>query len=341
MKKLLLGCLLALACVFPAFADELKLKPDHPDTYVVKKGDTLWDISNVFLQSPWHWPQIWHINPQVKDPNLIYPGDVLNLVYIDGKPQLVLKRGAGGDVKLEPEVRSIPIARAIPAIPLEAVNAFLNHGRIVAPGVLEDAPYVLMGKEGHIVTGAGDEIYGRGNFDPNNTSYGIFRKGETFVDPDTHEVLGVQALDIGQAKLLSADKDVATLALNRSTQEIRRGDRLLSEESRAINANFFPSSPKQDIKGKLIAVEGGVSQIGAMNVVVINKGAREGIEEGNLLAIYKAGEIVNDPVKNDAVKTPDFRAGLLMVFRVFDKVSYGLVLRAERPLRVQDSVRNP
>lgn len=342
MKKLLLGGLLALACVFSAFADVLALKPDHPDTYVVKKGDTLWDISNIFLQSPWLWPRIWHINPQVKDPNLIYPGDVLNLVYIDGKPQLVLSRGAsGGDVKLEPEVRSIPMARAIPAIPLEAINAFLNHGRIVAPGVLEGAPYVLIGKEGHIVAGAGDEIYGRGKFDPNNTSYGVFRKGETFVDPDTQEVLGVQALDIGLGKLLSTEKDVATLTLNRSTQEIRRSDRLLPEEERVINANFFPSAPERDIKGKLLTVEGGVTQIGAMNVVIINKGAREGIVEGNLLAIYRIGEIVTDPVNNDTVKTPDFRAGLLMVFRVFDKVSYGLVLRAERPLKVGDLVRNP
>lgn len=341
MKKLLLGGLLALSCVLSAVADVLTLKPGHPETYVVKKGDTLWDISNTFLKSPWQWPQLWNVNPQVKNPHLIYPGDVLNLVYIDGKPQLVLKRGAGGDVKLQPEVRSTPLARAIPAIPLEAVSAFLNRGRIVKPGVLEEAPYVLMGKEGHIVAGAGDEIYGRGTFDQNNTSYGIFRKGETFIDPDTSEVLGVQALDIGLAKMLSVEKDVATLSLNRSTQEIRRSDRFLPEEERTLNANFFPSAPEQDVKGRLLAVEGGVSQIGAMNVVVVSKGARDGIQEGNLLAIYKVGEQVVDPTNNDVVKTPDFRAGLLMVFRVFDKVSYGLVLRTERPLKVNDIVRNP
>lgn len=341
MKKLLLGGLLALACALSAFADVLALKSDHPETYAVKKGDTLWDISNAFLKSPWQWPQLWHVNPQVKNPHLIYPGDVLNLVYIDGKPQLVLTRGTGGDVKLEPEVRSTPLARAIPAIPLEAVNAFLNRGRIVKPGVLENAPYVLTGKEGHIVAGAGDEIYGRGSFDQSNTSYGIYRKGETFADPDTSEVLGVQALDIGLAKLLSAEKDVATFSLNRSTQEIRRSDRLLPEEERVLNANFFPSAPEQDLKGRLLAVEGGVSQIGAMNVVVISKGAREGLKEGNLLAVYKVGEQVIDPINNDVVKTPDFRAGLLMVFRVFDKVSYGLVLRTERPLKVNDIVRNP
>ena len=341
MKKLLLGCLLALVCAVPALADVLKLKPDHPDTYVVKKGDTLWDISNIFLQSPWKWPQLWHVNPQIENPNLIYPGDVLNLVYVDGKPQLVLNRGAGGDVKLEPQIRSSPISQAIPAIPLEAINAFLNRGRIVAQGVLDDAPHVLIGKEGHIVTGAGDEIYGRGEFDGVSSSYGVFRKGRTFVDPDTGEVLGVQAVDIGTAKLLAKDKDVATLSLNRSTQEVRRGDRLLPEEEHEIRANFFPSAPKQDIKGSIIAVEGGVTQIGSMSIVVINKGKREDIETGNLLAIYKSGEVVRDTLDNDVVKTPDFRAGLLMVFRVFDKVSYGLVLRAERPLKVDDHIRNP
>jgi hypothetical protein len=339
MKKMLLGGLFALAMAFMAHADVLALKGGHPDTYVVKKGDTLWDISNVFLKDPWRWPQLWHNNPQIQNPHLIYPGDTLNLIYVNGQPRLVLNRGR--DVKLEPEVRSTPLDRAIPAIPLEAINAFLNRGRVVEPGVLSDAPYVLAGKDGHIVGGAGDEIYARGSFDEQNTSYGIFRKGDVFTDPDTGEVLGIQAQDIGLGKLLSLEKDVATLSMNRSTQEVRRGDRLLPEEERRINATFFPSAPQDDIHGKLLAVEGGVNQIGFMNVVVMGKGAREGIEEGNLLAIYKTGEVVADPLNGESVKTPDFRAGLLMVFRVFDKVSYGLVLRAERPLKVGDSVRNP
>jgi nucleoid-associated protein YgaU len=340
MKRVLLGGLLALAQAFAAQAgDVLALKQGHPQTYVVKKGDTLWAISNMFLSDPWLWPEIWHINPQVENPHLIYPGDSLNLVYIDGKPQLVLSRGR--DVKLSPEVRSTPIAQAIPAIPLEAINPFLNRGRIVGAGVLESAPYVLAGKEGHIVAGAGDEIYGRGPFNPGETAFGIFRRGDTFIDPDSGEVLGIQARDIGTAKLLAHEGDVGTLALNRTTEETRRGDSLLSEEERRINASFFPSAPENDIKGYLLAVEGGVSQIGFMNVVVISKGAREGLAEGNLFAIYKTGETVRDPVSQDLVKVPDFRAGLLMVFRVFDKVSYGLVLRAERPLAVNDRIRNP
>jgi len=339
MKKLLLGSLLALAVVLSAWADVLTLKQGHPDTYVVKKGDTLWDISGVFLEKPWNWPQLWHVNPQIENPNLIYPGDTLNLTYINGKPALVLSRGR--DVKLDPQVRMTPIDRAIPAIPLEAVNAFLNRGRVLEEADFKGAPYVLAGKEGHIVTGAGDEIYGRGVFDENVSGYGVYRRGKPYLDPETEELLGIQARDIGTAKILAVDGEVATMAMNRSTEEVRRGDVLLPEEERRISANFFPSAPADDIKGVLIDVEGGVSQIGRMNVVIINKGAREGLAEGNLMAIYKKGETVRDPVTNDLVKTPDFRAGLLMVFRVFDKVSYGLVLKAERPLTVGDGVRNP
>jgi len=340
MRKLLLGALLAFGLVVSAIAgDVLALRQGHPEVYVVKKGDTLWDISNIFLESPWRWPELWQVNPQIENPHLIFPGDELHLVYHNGQPRLVLSRG--GDVKLDPQVRSTPIEQAIPAIPLEAVNPFLNRGRIVGEGVLEGAPYVLAGKEGHLVTGAGDEIFGRGTFPAGEESFGIFRRGDVFTDPDSGELLGIQARDIGTAKLLASEGDVATLALNRSTEEVRRGDRLLVEEERKINANFFPSAPPQQIKGYILAVEGGVNQVGRMNVVVISKGEQDGLQEGNLLAIYKAGETVRDPVTGDLVKTPDFRAGLLMVFRTFDRVSYGLVMRAERPLKVNDGIRNP
>ncbi len=350
MKKMLWAGLLALVlCVTAQGGDVLALKGDHPQTYVVKKGDTLWDISNMYLSDAWRWPQLWHANPQIENPNLIYPGDTLNLVYVEGQPQLQLHRGAGvgsgsgigGDSRLEPQVRSEPLDAAIPAIPLAAVNPFLNRGRIVPSGLLDVAPYVLAGKDGHIVGGAGDEIYARGKLSQSEGSYGIFRKGDNFVDPVTNELLGVQAQDIGTAKLLGTEGDVSTLALNRTTQEVRRGDRLLPEEQRRINASFFPSAPDHAVKGQILAVEGGVTQIGFLSVVVVNKGARDGLKEGNLLAIFRAGETVHDEVTNEEVKTPDFRAGILMVFRTFDKVSYGLVLRAERTLKVGDGVRNP
>lgn len=339
MKKTVLGCILLMVVSLVSIAgDVLTLKDGHPTTHVVKKGDTLWGISSKFLSDPWLWPEIWHVNPQIDNPHLIYPGDVLNLVYIDGRPKLVVKRGK--DVKLTPKVRISDLDLAIPAIPLDAIAPFLTASRVVDESQLRNAPYVLAGKGGHIVTGAGDELYARGEFDDGET-YGIFRPGQAYLDPDSQELLGYQAFAIANAKIVGVEKDIATLGLNQTTQEVLRGDRLLLDEKRRINSSFYPSSPDQETEGFIIAVEGGVSQVGSMDVVVINKGLRDGLDVGHVLAIYRIGEVVRDEIRKDVVKVPDTRAGLLMVFRTFDKVSYGLVLKATRPLQVLDKVRNP
>lgn len=344
MKKSILGTFLMLVLslsIAPAFSkgDTLALKADHPKTYVVKKGDTLWAISGMFLKDPWLWPKIWHVNPQVDNPHLIYPGDTLNLVYINGQPRLVLKRNR--DVKLTPTIRSTDLRNAISAIPMEAIAPFLSDSRVLEPGELGKAPYVLSGKSGHIISGAGDEIYARGDFMEEQKAFGIFRKGSSFIDPDTEEVLGVQAFSVAGAKLLSNDKSVATLALNATSEEVRRGDRLLPDEDRDILASFHPSAPEGTINGYIIAVEGGVSQIGSMDVVVINKGTRDEVKAGQIMAIYRTGEKVRDDIAQEIVQVPDTRAGLLMVFRCFDKVSYALVLKASQALSVMDKVKNP
>ncbi|MGK0440744.1 MAG: nucleoid-associated protein YgaU [Pseudohongiellaceae bacterium] len=344
MKKSILGGILMLVLSLvsvPSFSagDTLALKADHPQTYVVKKGDTLWAISGMFLRDPWLWPKIWHVNPQLDNPHLIYPGDELNLVWINGQPRLVVKRGR--DVKLSPSVRISELAKAIPAIPMNAVAPFLSNSRVLASGELEQAPHILAGKAGHIISGAGDELYARGDFDEKQVAYGVFRKGEAFVDPDSGELLGVQALSIAGAKLIEQEKSVATLALNATSEEVRRGDRLLPDEDRDLFASFHPSAPNGDINGYIIAVEGGVSQIGLMDVVVINKGTRENVEVGQIMAIYRQGELVRDVVAKDVVKVPDSRAGLLMVFRTFEKVSYALVLKATQVLSVTDKIKNP
>lgn len=338
-KTVLAGLLLLVVSLLSQAGDVLTLKQDHPETYVVVKGDTLWDISGKFLEDPWKWPEIWHVNPQVDNPHLIYPGDILNLVYIEGRPKLVVKRGR--DVKLSPEVRVSALDDAIPAIPLDSISPFLTNSKIVTNQEFSDAPYVLYGTGGHIISGAGDQLYGRGDFPEGKKAWGIFRKGKPFFDPKTNEFLGVQAQAIATAQLLELNGDVATMAINQSSEEIRRADRFFTEEERRINPNFYPSAPDSEINGYILAVEGGVSQIGAMNVVIINKGAREGIQEGNVLAIYRVGEQIRDEVTKDVVQLPDTRAGLLMVFRVFDKVSYALVLKATQTLSVNDKVTTP
>lgn len=342
MKKTVLRCILFAVVSLVSIAqagDVVSLKDGHPQTHVVKKGDTLWDISQKFLEDPWLWPEIWHVNPQIDNPHLIYPGDVLNLVYIDGRPKLVVKRGK--DVKLSPKVRISDLDLAIPAIPLDAISPFMSNSRVVDQYTLKNAPYVLAGEGGHIVSGAGDELFARGEFQEDQKNFGIFRPGDTFVDPDTEELLGYQAFSVADAKVVGLERDIATLGLNRSTEEVRRGDRLLPDEERRISSTFYPSAPEAEVDGYIIAVEGGVSQIGSMDVVVINKGTREGLDVGHVMAIYRVGEKVRDTVTGEIVKVPDSRAGLLMIFRTFDKVSYGLVLKATRPLVVMDKVTNP
>lgn len=343
MKNLMLGGILFVAASLLSSVqagDVLTLKEGHPQTHVVKKGDTLWDISQMFLDDPWLWPEIWHVNPQVDNPHLIYPGDVLNLVYIDGRPKLVVKRGK--DIKLTPQVRISELDLAIPAIPLDAISPFMTDSRIVSREDLKNAPYVLAGNEGHIVSGAGDELYARGQFDEDGEkNFGIFRPGNAFLDPDTQELLGYQASSVANGKVIGLESDIATLGLNRTSEEVRRGDRLLPDEERRISSTFYPSAPSQQTNGYIIDIEGGVSQVGSMDSVVINKGSRDGLEVGNVLAIYRVGEQVRDTVTDEIVKVPDSRAGLLMIFRTFEKVSYGLVLKATGPLAVMDKVKNP
>lgn len=339
MKKRILG-LLGAVLLSQAMAQEPQLKADYPEEYTVVKGDTLWDISNTFLSTPWYWPEIWHVNPQIDNPHLIYPGDLIRLVYFDGKPRLTLDR-SNRVVKLSPKMRVVDEGEAIPAIPLDDINNFLSRSRIVTIDQLERAPHVISGEAKRLVLGKGDRLYARGEFDSDIYVYGIYRKGETYFDPDTGELLGVQALDIGSGRMRAVEDNIATLLMTRTTEEVRVGDRLLTEEERAIDSTFFPSAPQNDVNASIIAVEGGVSQVGKMDVVVINRGEREGMAVGNVLAVYKRGGMIKDRVKGDMVRLPDERAGLVMVFRTFEKLSLGLVLEADRPLAIKDLVRNP
>ena len=337
MKKLILG-LLAWG-LFTAQVMAVDLRADHPDEYVVQEGDTLWDISSRFLEKPWLWPELWHANPQIENPHLIYPGDRLSLVYIDGQARLSLSRG--GAVKLSPGVKSSALDNAIPAISLEDINAFLSRTRFVESGELESSPYVLAGEEGRIVVGAGDNLHARGAFPADENSFGIFRSGDIYTDPQSGELLGRAAQEMGTAKLLDIQGEIGTFAVNSSKEEIRGGDRLLPAVEQKITATFYPTAPEANISGHILAVEGGVTNVGKLDVVVISRGSREGLKEGHVLAIYSVGETIRDPVTGKPVKLPDTRAGLLMVFRSYDKLSLGLVLNETRAVQVMDMVRNP
>ena len=338
MRKLLYA-LAATALLFTSWAHaEPEFRADHPERYTVVKGDTLWDISGRFLNNPWYWPEIWHVNPQVANPHLIYPGDRLALVYIDGKPRIT-KVATSDVVKLSPQVRSEAIDTPIPAIPLDAIASFLTDTRIVSPEELNGAPYVLEGEDSRIITGAGDKIYARGEKPADRV--GVFRRSKEFRDRETGEFLGLEARSIARGTVAAEDGDVLTVNLNKSSEEVRIGDRLLVNEDRRLTTNFVPSSPDQDIEGVMISVDGGVNQIGQYNVVAINRGEREGLKPGNVMAILKSGNLVRDPVTNETIELPSERAGLLMVFQTYEKMSYGLILKATRPLAVGDKVVNP
>lgn len=339
--KFLIRCAAVFALSFQLVAAP-EFTEDYPERYTVVKGDTLWDISERFLKSPWLWPEVWHANPQVANPHLIYPGDVIGLIYINGEAKLTtLKEGPNNGVKkLSPKVRATPIETAIPTIPLDAIASFLSENRIIDGNELEAAPYVLVGKEQHLITGAGDQVFARGALEGQST-VGVYRKNEQYVDPDTNEFLGLEAKSVATASVDSISGEVITLTVQRSSEELRVGDRILPTEDRVINSTFTPSKPEGDVRGKMIAVESGVGNIGQYNVVVVNRGSREGLEEGNVLAVYKAGGLVRDPYTQEQIELPSERAGLMMIFRVFEKVSYGLILKANRPLKIMDEVRTP
>jgi len=335
-------CLVLLSVLFSGMVHAaLELNDDVPETYIVKKGDTLWGISGMYLQEPWLWPELWDVNPQIDNPHLIYPGDELYLVWVDGQPRLRLRRGR--DVKLQPNMRVSPLDLAIPVIPLDEIGAFLLRHRILGAEELNNSAYVVSGDQAHLISAPGDLVYGRGPFPEGERAYGIYRPGDTYRDPFTEELLGYQAQDIGNAKLLSSNEDpVTTLQINRVTEEVREADRLLPMEERVLDATFQPRAPDAEIEnGYMIAVDGGVTQIGTTDIVVLNKGIRDGLEVGHVLAIYQAGALVFDKVAEENVRLPDTRAGLALVFETFEKASYAIVLKSNRVLKVLDKVKNP
>ena len=342
-----------------ALADELKLAENAPDRYVVVKGDTLWGISGKFLKDPWRWPDIWGLNKEeVKNPHWIYPGDVLVLDFSGRTPHLRKDgAGAGGgdgsngsdsewklvDAKLSPNMRRQTLASgAISSIPSSAIQSFLTRPLVVGDEELNSAPTLIAGPETRVVLSAGDTAFTKGVVWEEQAVWSIYRPGRTLTDPDTKEVLGHEAVYLGEAQV-SEFGEVSTVTLTKAVQEIAPGDRLAKTPPfKALN--YVPHAPSSAIKGRIIAgPHDSVSEIGSKEVVIINRGSREGIEIGHVLALYRVRPSVVPPNSTDGekVKLPAERYGMLFVFRVFEKVSYGLVLNSTRPVNVLDVVQTP
>jgi nucleoid-associated protein YgaU len=344
MSKTVRYLITAIFLLVSTISHALTLKPDAPERYTVKKGDTLWGISERYTDDAWQWPNIWYQNSQIKDPHLIFPGDILGLMTIGGEVKVaVVERGMESrTIKMSPTARIEPIESAIPTIPMDAIMPFITRNRIVEAGELEAAPYILAAGGGRIMNGAGGVAYGRGDFsDGVANAYGIFRASIVYKDPVTEEILGLEAKEIGLANVISNEKDIVKLDLIKTNQQITEGDRLLTTENRQLVTRFQPKAPDDYIDGFIISVPGGVTQIGQYSMIVINKGKRDGISEGSILDIMKRGEVVRDRTKKEEVRLPPEKAGQLMVFRVYEKLSYALVTKATRSLNVGDQVRSP
>lgn len=328
----------------PIDGSEVPLAEDSPDRYVVRPGDTLWDIASVFLKDPWYWPEIWHVNPEIENPHLIYPGDVLALVWIDGQPRITAVQGSA--YRMSPQARATPLEQAARSIPYEDIAAFLSKGLVLEKDQIEGLPYILATRDKHLIAAAGNDVYVRGGEAAQpGTRYSVVHVGDALVDPDNDEVVGYHGIYVGEGALARGG-DPATIALTSTNREALRGDRLLPE-SVDIPLNFFPKAPDNEIDGRIISVVDGVSQIGQYMVVVLNRGARDGLAPGHVLTVFQAGDVVTDRfAKNsmfygDEVKLPDEEAGTVMVFKVYDRIAYGLVMEATSAIHVLDSVRNP
>jgi hypothetical protein len=339
----------------------IPLTADAPDQYVVKTGDTLWDISKVFLKEPWYWPEIWYVNPQIANPHLIYPGDVLKLVYIDGQPRLTVAERGGetveggrGGKRLSPEVRRSPLSAAITAIPYDIVASFMGRPTLLTKDQVKNEPYVVAMRDSHMIGAIGNEVYVRGIASaPTDTRYSVIHVEEELRDPDTKSLLGYSGMYVGSGPV-ATEGDPAKLVMTDTTREVLQGDKVFPE-SVDVNVDFVPHAPASDVDAAVIAVRSH-TVMGQYQVVALNRGSAAGLEPGHILAVFQRGEVVRDTFSEgglaarrksrtstlgNKVQLPDERSGVVMVFKAFDNLSYALVMETTHEIRQGDRAKNP
>ena len=337
----------------PVPVESIVYEPEYPETYVVQKGDTLWDISTQFLRDPWYWPEIWFKNPQIENPHLIFPGDVLAIIYIGGQKRIqLLQRGETGQifssgltiVKLSPRVRSKTIDSSIPSIPIESIRHLLSRPLVIDEEELARAAYVLASVDNHLINSTDDRLYIRKlDTTSGNGRYQIFRPNKPLLDPITNELLGYEALFVGETKLLKRG-DPATVLVTDSVREILRDDRVIPIDNTNFDRDFFPKPPVNKVRGEIVSLLDGITMLGKHQTIALNLGTRDGVEAGNLIRIKRVGEVIRDQAEEDAtfrVKLPDERVGLAMIIRTFEKMSYALIMSADSPVSLKDYVESP
>lgn len=363
MRKIISLICILLPILTYAYADELVVRENAPDRYVVVKGDTLWDISNKFFQDPWKWPQIWGLNKEsIKDPHWIYPGDVIYLdsatktlhvgeppkatqsttgevALVPDLPQSMDSSVSGSNIqKLKPKVRVINGERdSISSIPASIIGPFLRRPLVIDTEELEGAPTIIGSVENRTLLSFGDTAFATGMPSDKGPLWQIYRPGKAFIDPDTEELLGYEAVYLGNANIQKYDA-VSSLIITKSILDIQKGDNLI-QASIDLPSNFIPRSPGNKLKAKVISIYGGVAQGGQNSVITLNKGQRDGLENGHVLALYKESEISKH--KGEKYTLPALRYGLVFVFRTFDKVSYALVMEVQRSVQLLDTLETP
>ena len=338
-------------------AETITYEPEYPETYIVQKGDTLWDISSVFLRDPWHWPEIWFKNPQVENPHLIYPGDVLAIIYVGGVKRVqIVRRGEDGQilsiggssgmqvVKLSPRVRTQSIDASIPSIPIDNIRHLLSRPLVIDKEELDGSAYILSSVDSHLINSINDRLYVRKlDTSSGNGRYQIFRPNKPVYDPVTEELLGYEAIYVGETKLL-AGGDPATVLVTDSVREILRNDRVLPIDNTNFERDFFPKPPGTQVRGEVLSLLDAISMLGKNQTIALNLGSRDGIETGNLLVVKRVGAVIPDFEEKDPnfkLKLPNERIGVVMIIRSFEKMSYALVMEASRPIVVTDYVESP
>jgi len=353
----LIGCAVWLAAsIAHGATGPIELSPNAPDKHVVVKGDTLWDISARFLKSPWLWPEVWQLNrEQISNPHLIYPGDIIYLDRSGSQPRLRLGKSVPGSgsgsgsaagestVRLEPLVRAAPLgADAIPMVNLAAVQVFLNRPLIVDETGLRNHPRIVGTQDGRVHLAAGDLAYVRGLSEQDmalNSEWHIYRPAKPLLDPVTRQPIAWETVSVGSAQLIRKG-DPATFRLRRASEEVAAGDRLMPAAPATV-PSFVPRAPDEPISGQIVSVYRGLDQVGKLNVVALSIGKDQGLAIGNVLAVRSADRVITDRETKERVVLPNETIGELVIFRVFDRIAYALVVSASEAISVGATVKNP